>query len=239
MQLKTLIIDDEEDARENLRSLIDHFCPTLTVSGMASSLDNALHLLKQDGADVIFLDIHFPGQTGFELLDKIPEPRPALIFTTAHSEYALKAIKAAAVDYLLKPVDIEELKAATLKATEYIAMRSAALGKERLSEKIMFNHRGQQVVKKLKDILYCEADSNYTIFHFEEGEKIVTSKTLKEYEFQLKGNFLRVHSKFLVNLNEIQQFYPSRDIIELKNGANLPVSRRRKAEISNALIELI
>ncbi len=236
MLQKVLLIDDEEDALENLRELITHFCPQITIVATASTTTEAYRLIQLHKPDFLFLDIHLNGESGFDLLEKFPERTFGVIFTTAHMDYALKAIKHSAVDYLLKPIDVKELQTAISLAIEKSRTHSP---KKILSndahERIVLTHRGQQVVKKLTEILYCEADSNYTIFHFTEGEKIVTSKTLKEYQQLFQTGFLRVHAKYLVNSAEISSICTAKDLIALKNGKYIPVSRRKKTEVINLL----
>lgn len=238
--LRALLVDDESKSRESLKILIEDFCEGVEVVGMASSVDEALASVEADAPNIVFLDIRMNKETGFDFLNKCKKINFQVIFTTAYSEYALDAIKFSALDYLLKPVNIEELKQAIAKAED-------KLSGSNLKEKVDFllqnfkteNSENYKLVLptaeglmfiNFKDILYCEASSNYTIINMRDGKKYVVSKTLKEYEDLLVNyNFFRIHNSFLINLREVRKYIKGDGgYVVLSNEKSLDVSKRKK-----------
>lgn len=242
--INAIIVDDEEFARSSLYFLIQENCSMVNISGIAKSVEEAKILLQKHQVDLIFLDIAMPGQNGFELISTAEQYHAHVVFTTAYDQYAVKAIKANALDYLLKPIDIDELKEAVDKAVKFIRHNKGNdLANERLAN--LKNVLDQKNVRKislpngqgytlvdLDQIIHVEADSNYSIFHLHDSEKITVSKVLKEYEELLpESQFVRVHKSSIVNLNYLQE-YNSRNGLELtlKNGQRIAVSRRRASD---------
>jgi two-component system LytT family response regulator len=238
--LKALLVDDESKSRESLKILIEDFCTGVEVVGMAASVDEALKLTEENSPNIVFLDIRMNKETGFDFLNKCKKIDFQVIFTTAYSEYALDAIKFSALDYLLKPINIEDLKAAVAKAEDKLSGLN-------LREKVDFLLQNFKVENSenfklvlptaeglmfinFKDVLYCEASSNYTIFHMRDGKKYVVSKTLKEYEDLLGNyNFFRIHNSFLINLREVRKYIKGDGgYVVLSNEKSLDVSKRKK-----------
>ncbi|MDB5021815.1 MAG: two-component system response regulator [Pedobacter sp.] len=242
--INCILVDDEEFARSSLFFLLQNHCKNVHVSGIAKSVPEAKILLKKEKIDLIFLDIAMPGQNGFELIGAAQENNAHVVFTTAYDQYALKAIKANALDYLLKPIDIDELKETVDKAVKYIAMNTnEASRNERLTslkqdldnkqvQKLSLPNSQGYALVDIKNIIHVEADSNYSIFHLANNEQVTVSKVLKEYEELLpEQQFVRVHKSSIVNLNYVKE-YNSKNGLEviLNNGKKIAVSRRRSSE---------
>ena len=246
--LNAIIVDDEEFARSSLYFLLQENCENIHISGIAKSVPEARNLLSVNKIDIIFLDIAMPGENGFDLIPQIQQSQAHVIFTTAYDQYALKAIKANALDYLLKPIDIDELKAAVNKASKHIELSKNSSNKgenlqnlsANLSEKgeirkiSLPNGQGYSLIN-IDDIIHIEADSNYSIFYLANRDKITVSKVLKEYEEILPANqFVRIHKSSIVNLHYLKA-YNSKNGLEvmLKNGDKIAVSRRRASDFAD------
>lgn len=243
--LNTIIVDDEEFARSSLYFLLQENCGDIHISGIAKSIAEARSLLAQHTVDLIFLDIAMPGENGFELIPDAQLNKAHIIFTTAYDQYALKAIKANALDYLLKPIDIDELKTAVDKAVRFISLNKNENNRNESLQNLSAHLSGRNEIRKISlpngqgyslvnidDIIHIEADSNYSIFHFANKDKITVSKVLKEYEEILPDNqFVRIHKSSIVNLNYLKE-YNSKNGLEviLKNGDRIAVSRRRASD---------
>lgn len=238
--LKALIVDDEKKSRESLKILLEDFCDNIEVAGLASSVDEAYNLIQSSAPEIVFLDIQINRETGFDLLNKLRNIDFEVVFTTAFSEYAIEAIKFSAIDYLLKPINIDQLKGAVDKAESKVKNFSF---REKL-DYLLHNFKSESsenfklvlptsdglMFINFKDILYCEASSNYTIFHMRDGKKYIVSKTLKEYEDILANyNFFRIHNSFLVNLREIKKYVKGEGgHVVMTNEQMLDVSKRKK-----------
>ncbi|PRY53127.1 LytTR family two component transcriptional regulator [Arcticibacter pallidicorallinus] len=245
MTLQAIIVDDEEYSRKSLFFLIQENCPDVHVSHIAQSAQEARDFVASNRIDLAFLDIAMPRETGFDLLPALQKQNVMVIFTTAYDQYALKAIKSNAVDYLLKPIDISELKESVNKAVrwaELISAQPASSKQEQKAEdwtktadsksKITLPHAHGYHVIELEDIVYVEADSNYSVFHLKKGDKIVISKPLKEFELYLEeGSFMRIHKSIIINFRFVSE-YSTRNGTQviLKDGRALPVSRRKSNE---------
>jgi two-component system LytT family response regulator len=245
--INAIIVDDEEFARSSLYFLLQENCKAVHITGIAKSVAEAKVLLQGNQVDIIFLDIAMPGENGFELINTAQQSKAHVVFTTAYDQYALKAIKANALDYLLKPIDIDELKETVEKAVKFIALnKKDAFTNERLlnlkqdldHKKVrklsLPNGQGYTVVD-LDHIMHIEADSNYSIFHLNDSENITVSRVLKEYEEILpESQFVRVHKSSIVNLNYLLE-YNSKNGLELilKNGEKIAVSRRRASDFQD------
>ena len=251
-KISTLIIDDEFHARENLKLLLTEFCPQINIVGEADGIQSALKQINSKKPHLLFLDIRMPsGAEGFELLDLIPDKSIRVIFITAFKEYAIKAFKANAIDYLLKPVDIQELKNAVAKIkltdftneqnNQYInQLKSLTSSLGILNDKISIsNKKGIKVIYQ-KDIIRLEADGNCTILFFSDNTSYFDTRTLKKYEQILnKNNFYRVHKSHIINLNYVQEYSRElRPIIAMKNGVKIPVSRLKVKALTAILKSL-
>lgn len=238
MKLNTVIIDDEPNARENLQILIEQYCPDLNVVGMAANIKQGKILINEFEPDLVFLDIAMPGGDGFELLKEFDDRDFSVIFITAHSEFALKAFKADAIDYLQKPIDIEELQKAQDKAMKFsyadnLTQKSEKVTMEDEIEKISIPTRSGYIFIENKDILYFKADENYTELFLVNGTKILSSKTIKRYEEKVNPHiFYRVHKSFIINKhNHLKELSRQMgNFAVMSNGDNIPIARRRLSD---------
>lgn len=240
--LNVIIVDDEEFARSSLYFLIQENCENVQICGIAKSVEEARELLLNHDVDLIFLDIAMPGKNGFELIPDAKLNNAQVVFTTAFDQYALKAFKANAVDYLLKPIDIDELKETVDKAAKFIRFSDYELENNERLKNVSTQISDKSDIRKLSlpngqgytmidinEIIHIEADSNYSVFHLDKREKITVSRVLKEYEEILpEDQFVRIHKSSIVNLDYLKE-YNSKNGLEvlLKNGQKIAVSRRR------------
>lgn len=237
--LKAIIIDDELKSRESLRILIEDFCDNVTVAASCQNVSEGLAAIEKFKPDVIFLDIQMQRETGFDLLNKVKEISFEVIFTTAYSEYAIKAFKFSAIDYLLKPIDIEELKAALVKVEKKVSGNIAGRLKQMMDNLKTGNSENFKLALptnegllfiKVNEIVYCEASSNYTEIHMLDGKKHLVSRTLKEYEDMLaENNFFRIHHSYLINLNLLKKYVRGDGgYVVMNTDTSLDVSKRKK-----------
>lgn len=232
--MNALLLDDERPVLESLAGKLALFCPELTIVAQCQSVDEALEILHEEDIDVVFLDVNLNEESGFDLIEKWDgDDLPSLIFTTAHDEFAVQAIKHAALDYLLKPIDAEDLVKAVRKAGERVgADRQAvvsAAAKGAPKKLVIPTTEGMHILN-VEDIVRCESSSNYTSFYLQDKSSVLASKTMKEYETLLRpAGFERVHKSHLVNLEMISR-YVSADggYLLLKEGSTVPVSNRKK-----------
>lgn len=243
--MTAIIVDDEKHCREVLEHLLAKYCSDVKLLANCADGAEALQALQLQMPDILFLDIEMPGMNGFELLEKCPHVDFEIIFTTAYNEYAIKAIKHSALDYLLKPIDKEELKVAVQRAKESKSNKPS----ERINDLLeMLNIKKPAkrfaaatmeglIMVNADDILYCESDSAYCKLFFANGKTLFLSKTLKEVEEVLHGeNFCRIHHSYLINLNYIQKYIKGEGgEVVMNNGASLPVSRTRKQDFLKLL----
>lgn len=242
--LKTIIIDDEEDARVTLRSFVQSYCPNLEIVEEAEGVADGYRKILGHNPDLVFLDIQMEDGTGFDLLEKIRQPGFQVIFTTAFDEYAIKAFKFSAIDYLLKPIDPDELIEAVSKA-----QKESGNAGERISnlmdthktkdfDRITLSSQEGLTVVKLDNIQRLESDSNYTHFFLRSGEKITVPKSLKEYETILpEQRFFRTHQSHIINLDYVKKFVrEDGGYVLMDDGAEILVARRRKEEFINVLM---
>lgn len=245
--LNAIIVDDEEFARSSLYFLLQENCEQINVCGIAKSVAEARVLLVQNNVDLIFLDIAMPGENGFELIPNVQAAKAHVIFTTAYDQYALKAIKANALDYLLKPIDIDELKEAVNKTSRYIELNKSMETRAESLQNLSANMADRAEIRKISlpngqgyslisidDIVHIAADSNYSVFYLANNDKITVSKVLKEYEEILPENqFVRIHKSSIVNLNYLKEYnYRNGYEVLLKNGEKIAVSRRRASDLA-------
>ncbi|MFT5821621.1 MAG: two-component system LytT family response regulator [Crocinitomix sp.] len=237
-RLRAIIIDDEKHCAETLEWQLNQFCPNVELLGLFLSPIEGLAAIKKQKPDLVFLDIEMPKMNGFQLLKSIDEINFGVIFTTAFDQFAVQAFKVSALDYLVKPIDDDELKLAVEKA-EHAVQKDTAVSIEFLLEQIQdkkLSNRlflptlnGLEFVDK-EAVIRCESDSNYTTVYFENTEKMVISKTLKEFEALLpESHFFRVHHYHIVNLLLVQKYVRGDGgHLVMKNGNIVPVSRAKK-----------
>jgi len=244
---KAIVIDDEAKARRIMQSLIESECPQLEIVDMAEDALAGVKSIQKHKPDIVFLDIEMPGYTGFQLLDFFDQVDFEVIFATAYSEYAIQAFKVSAVDYLLKPIQIDQLKQAVDKAIKakgnsQMAEKIGAL-KENLEDsslkKIALQINGALNFIQLSNIEYLEADGSYTHIYLTNGVKYLITKKIKEFESSLnpENKFFRTHRSYIVNLSRIKRYIKSEGgVLELESGATVHLARDRKDEF-NQLIE--
>lgn len=239
--MKAIIVDDEKNSCETLKVLLHDFCEGVSVRATCQTIADAVIAIAKHKPDVVFLDINMKGENGFDLLEKIKPINFEIVFATAYSEYAIKAFKFSAIDYLLKPIDIEELKSAVSKVSKrkeidandrYDQLLQNLKPQNSKNYKLALPTATGLTFVKIADIIYCEADSNYTTFFLQDEKKIIVSQTLKEYEELLTPHrFFRIHHSYLVNLDFIKQYVRGDGgQVILMNDTALDVAKRRKDE---------
>jgi two-component system LytT family response regulator len=239
--MKAIIVDDEAKARQNLQNLIEQYTPSVSVVGTASGIKEAVNEINNHTPDIIFLDIEMQGESGFDLFEHFPAPDFHVIFVTAHDEYAIKAFKYSASDYLLKPVDIDELE----HAVEMVNQSSDSQKQKDQLQFLLTNFKSvdsnfHKIVLptleslqfvEVTSIVRCESNDNYTYVHLDTGKSILVSKNIKHFEELLESQgFFRLHRSHLVNLNCISEYFRGEGgYVSLKDGSSIPVARRKKA----------
>ena len=245
--VKALIIDDEEVAANVLSLMIGRHLPEITTIQSVTNPAGALRLLSEFKPDIVFLDIEMPYQNGFELLKSLPEISFDIVFTTAYDKYAIQAIKFSALDYLLKPIDADELRETFHR---FIQKSITNQSKDATIKNLLENLQQENKTRhKLalpttsgmqfflpKDIIRCEGISNYTKFYFSNHHNITTSKTIKEYEeILLPHKFIRIHKSHLINAEFVSGYVSQSNNLIMKDGSLVEVSRRRKKEVLGEL----
>lgn len=234
--LRTVIIDDEALARDTIRNILGLSREEIKIVGEAADVTTAYQLICREKPELVLLDINLPDGTGFDLLKKFHKIFFSIIFITAHEEYAITAFKYSAVDYIMKPVHAGELLNGISRAVEAIheeetgiRLRALLSNIESLKKLVLRTAESIHIVN-VKDILRCESDVNYTLFFLANKEKLLVSKTLKEYAKLLEGNgFFRPHQSHLVNIAHILRFDKADGgTIVLDDGSEIPVSSRKK-----------
>ena len=250
MAINTLIIDDEQNARENLKLILTDFCPEINVVAEADSAAEARTLIANKNLDLLFLDINMPNEDGFELLNSIDDKNFSVIFITAHNQFALKALKAGAIDYLEKPIDIEDLQAAVAKihtnSEEGSSNVDFGMIKQLLNEYkndsksdtiAVPTLTGYEIIKA-EDIIHLEADESYTRIFLSNGKKCVSSMTIARYEKVLDpGTFFRVHKSHIINTrHHLKEFNRHEgNVAIMDTGEAIPVARRKLSGFINAI----
>jgi two-component system LytT family response regulator len=244
-KITSIIVDDIPEALNMLSNDIEKNHPEIEIIGKAASVIEAAKLLQTKHPDILFLDIMLGDGTAFDILEIVPNLQSKIIFVTASDEYAIKAFKFAAIDYILKPYSNEDLAISIQKAKEHIqpnkeqlsVLQESIRNPNRISQKISLHTSEKIIVVQLSEIIRCKSDNNYTTFHLESGQKILVSKTLKYYADMLKEHeFLRVHQSHLINTKYIKEFIKSDGgYLILKDKSNIPVSVRKRNEVIEAL----
>lgn len=232
--ISAIIVDDEIPAQESLSKLIQRFCKNVEIVGIASNVNDAIELCLEKRPQLLFLDIQMPSGSGFDILEKTTFIEKQVVFTTAYSNHAIEAIKANAIDYLLKPIEIQELVKAVEKAIKNCAPKVETKHEPQIDKIAIPTLDGTYFYNK-SDIIRAEADSNYTELHLTNGKKITSSKTLKEIEVSLtKSCFIRVHKSHLINLNFIKKYIKGDGgMVILTDDSLIPVSRSHKESLIN------
>lgn len=228
---KAVVIDDEENSRKNTVHMLMQYCPEIEVIGEAGSGAEGKKIILDKKPDVVFLDINMPGMNGFEMLEGIYERDFCVIFVTAYSEHGIHAVKAGALDYLMKPIILSELQGAVRKVIEYYR-RNPRKPEEKVKEEgknvIVINHNKGFTLLEFKDIIWLEATDNYTNFFLTNDRKIIASKTLKEFENILPGNlFFRIHRSALINIIHVKEYIHSEGSVIMSNGQHISVSKNK------------
>lgn len=246
--IKAIIVDDELGARESLSKMIEKNCKQLEVIAKADSMLAAFEAITTKQPDLVFLDIEMPNGNAFDLLEKFKEINFNIIFTTAYDHYAIKAIKFSAIDYILKPIDPEELVEAVKRLEKKQTSQPNVLDKQ--FKTLLSNVRPENKLKKvgipdgdglifinLSDIIRCESDGNYTFFILTNGKKIIASRTLGEYEQMFtEDNFFRIHRSHLVNLQHVKKYIKGEGgYVIMADDSQVEVSRRNKNEFLEKL----
>lgn len=248
MRISALIVDDEKNGRENLAGLIRSHCPQIKMVAEAASVEQAIFAIQEHQPQLIFLDIEMPGGNGFQLLEHFKDFPFEVIFVTAYDNYAIRAIRFSASDYILKPINLNELKAAIDKVSERIRNRSE---NERIRQLYLNTMHpanpkiglptGERVeFVEVKSIVRCQGESNYTHIYFADRKPILTAKSLIEFEELLaEYGFVRVHKTHVVNLNHVTSFTKNDGgVLYLSNGDSVAISRRRK-EVTLAQLKTV
>lgn len=248
--IKAVLIDDEISNLENLSILLENHCPQVAIVAKAQNLMDALDVIEKHSPNLVFLDIQLGDKTGFDVLKQLPSRNFEVVFVTAFDKYGIQAVKFAALDYLLKPIDIEELILAVDKAEHKLATQTQSsqldfllqqlIKPETNLRKIALQMQSEIRYVNLSDIIRCEADNTYTQFFLSSGEKILVSKSLKEYSDLLQPNgFLRTHQSHLVNPKYVKSWLrEDGGILLLLSGEKIPVSKPNKDLVKQALQNL-
>lgn len=248
--MKAILIDDEFSNLENLRTLLEKHCPQVTIIATAQNVNDAVNAIEKYLPDLVFLDIQMGEQTGFDVLKLLPKRNFEVIFVTAYDQYGIQAVKFAALDYLLKPIDIDELLNAVNKAEQKLAKQIQNVQLDFLLQhikrpetsinKIALPMQSEIRYVALSEIIRCEADNSYTFFFLANGEKILVSKSLKEYADLLTPyGFSRTHQSHLVNPKYVKSWLKEDGgILLLTTGEKIPVSKPNKETVKQTLQQL-
>ena len=244
--IKAIIIDDEIHCRKTLGMLLNEYCPGVQVTEQCEDAESGLGAIQRHKPHLVFLDIEMPNMNGFEMLEKLPQINFEIIFTTSYDQYAIKAIRFSALDYLLKPVDPEELQRAVQKVAERlehplpqqleILLQKLHQPASNIQKIALPTMEGLQMIA-VNSIISCASDSNYTVFFLKNKQKLIVSRPLKETEEMLEEySFLRVHNSYLVSLNEIDKYVKGEGgYLVMTDGSTIDVSRSKKETLLNKL----
>ncbi|MCB9082262.1 MAG: response regulator transcription factor [Lewinellaceae bacterium] len=248
--MKAILVDDERYCTELLASLLAKHCPEIETIAEFNDPVAAVSFIQHSPPDLLFLDIEMPRLNGFDLLERCRPVTFPVIFTTAYNQYALRAIKISALDYLLKPIDVDELKLAVEKAQEqpahpadwkqYELMESTRQHTQEPPKTIALSTLDGLTFVQVADIIYCQSDGSYTKLFFTQGDPLLLSKSIKEVgEILITCGFMRVHHSYLINFDHIRKYIRGEggEVI-MRNGHNVPVARSKKAEFLERIAKL-
>ncbi len=248
MKKKVLIIDDENRTRDFVKKMIDSFNLDLDVFTDGENVETGIEAINRIQPDILLLDIQMPDGTGFDVLNSIETKNFEVIFITAYQEYAIKAIKFSALDYILKPIDSEELHSSIITAIDSLEFKREETKFIALENNMQPNSRRKLVLKTqecvyvvdLNEIIRCEADKNYTFFYLNSGKKILVSRTLKDYETMLNGyGFFRIQQSHLINLEYLDRYDKQQGgAVIMKDGTSVPLSPAKKDQFFKLLEKL-
>lgn len=249
MRIKAIIVDDEKHGQENLAGILRVHCPDVEIAGEANSVENAISLIHKQKPDLVFLDIEMPAASGFQLLEYFKDPAFEVIFVTAYSSYAIKAIRFSAADYILKPINYNELIVAVEKVVQRIQHREE---NERMRElyrnlqqpdnpRIGLPTGDRIEFIEVATIIHCKGEGNYSHIYLSDKRHLFVAKTLVEFEELLREHaFVRTHKTHLVNLRHVNAFIKNDGgLLKLSNGDEVSISRRRKDSVLEMLKTLI
>lgn len=244
--ITALIVDDEQPAISALRKMLEKHCPTMEVVAEASNIHEAKRLYEKHRPDIIFLDIRMPSGSGFDFIENTALEESRVIFTTAYDNYMIKALRLSALDYLLKPVDKDELveaigrfeKLKKRPAKESLHFVKSMQRSNREFDRIAIGNADSIILLKMRDILYFKAERSYTIAYTSEGRQYVSSKNIGEFEELLEEHsFFRVHKSFVINMDHIKKYVRGRGgSVVMSNDAKIEVSRLRKSSFLEKFI---
>ena len=235
--LRTIVVDDERHARETLTAMIGRYCAEASVVAAVDSAAAAMEAIELHAPELVMLDVEMPDGSGFDLLKACPAGAFKVIFVTAHDQYAIRALRLAAFDYILKPVSPMELKGAIARAHDIIAASSAiprrgGSAREQASDsgRLAVPTRDGFIFVETHHVIRCEAEGNYTTLHLADGSRITSSRTLGEYESTLSdAGFCRVHHSHLINLAHARRYHKGKGgVVVMSDGAAVDVSARRR-----------
>ena len=243
--LHCILVDDEPRALETLAWELEQFKEEISVVQTFTQPEEAITYLKKNPIDCVFLDIEMPSMDGFQLLEQVGRIDFAIVFTTAYNEYAIQALKKEAIDYLLKPIDSDDLEETIAKIKKFNAKNLTVERLEKIllnfnsesqSKKITINTDGKLVFLNSDEILYAESDGNYSTIFLKDGQKILLTKKLKEVNALLpESSFFRIHNSYIINLNKIKEFLKTDGYVVLESNHKIPVSRQKKSDFLDML----
>ena len=243
--LQAVIVDDEKKALQSLSWELTNFSDEINVIAAFTDPFEALSYLKNNTPDCLFLDIEMPTMDGFQFIQKLSNKDFPVVITTAYNQYAIKALKNEAIDYLLKPIDSDDLKETITKIKKFNARTYTADKLEKIllnfnanekHKKITFNTDGKLVFLESREILYAESDGNYSTIYLSDGHKIVLTKKLKEVnELLPSDSFFRIHNSYIINLTKIKEFLKTDGYVVLQSNHKIPVSRQKKSDFLDLL----
>lgn len=237
MNIRTVIVDDEHNAIENLNIILNEYCSEIEVVGTASSVIEAVKVINSNQPDLLLLDIELPHGTGFDILDIVNKEHIETIFVTAYDQYAIRAIKQNVTDYIMKPVSISGVVQAIDKARKAIELKTNRKLEEINTKKGITVPTSNGIrTTNFEGIEALNAEGSYTIIHLSNGEKLVVSRKLKQFEDLMPNkNFIRVHHSIIVNTDLVLEFNKKDNCLKMKSGKTFEVSRRKKDEFIEKL----
>lgn len=236
--IKAVIVDDEEKAIQSLSWELSHFSDEITVVASFTNTFKALEYLGENTPDCLFLDIEMPAMDGFQFIQKLQNRDLAIVITTAYNQYAIKALKNEAIDYLLKPIDADDLQETITKIRRHNIKNLTANRLQRIltekhnqGKKIVVNTDGKLLFLDNDDVLYAESDGNYSTLYLSDGRRIVLTKKLKEIDELLPPEtFFRIHNSYIINLEKIKEYLKTDGYVVLESNHKIPVSRKKKSD---------